>query len=179
MIWSLKGDGLAWSKPGNVTCQRTRDRTWRRKREHSQKSINKTTIDPPLVIINAKTFGFRSPLDDFKGRNYNKELKAFEYPDSDDEQEIGVTSPDTTLLQALASHKNFKIQDVHRFGVRFERSKSWNIGSERANTRSDSDSGASFDKLVETPKHQTNRALSSTKQQRLNTKHYTTTKIEH
>ena len=88
----------------------------------------------------------------------------------------GVTSPDITWLQAFASHQNFKM--FTGFGVRFERWKSWNIGSQRANTFSNSDSGVSFDELVETTRHQTNRALSSTKQQRSNTKHYKTTKIE-
>lgn len=140
-------------------------------------TAKKRKIAPPLVR-NSKTFGFRSPLDDFKGRNYKKKrINLNHIQTALMNKEKGVTSPDITWLQALASHQNFKM--FTGFCVRFERWKSWNIGSQRANTRSNSDSGASFDKLVETPRHQTNRALSSTKQQRSNTKHYKTTKIEH
>lgn len=99
-----------------------------------------------------------------------EKLQAFEYRDGVDEQKNWRNIAWYHLVAGTCLPS--KLQDVHRFlrAIRtLEMVKLWNIGSQRANTRSNIDVGTSFDKLVETAEQQ----------EKMNSKHYKTTKIEH
>ena len=141
-------------------------------------TAKKRKIAPPLVR-NSKTFGFRSPLEWLQRKELQKEThKLKPYPDSVDEQRKrrNITWYHLVAGTCLPS----KLQDVHRFFACDS-----NVGNrETLEVKEPIHAATAIQghRLTNLWKHQgtqTNRALSSTKQQRSNTKHYKTTKIEH
>lgn len=88
----------------------------------------------------------------------------------------GVTSPDITWLQALASHQNFKCSQVLACDSNVGNRETLEV--KEPTLSATAIQGYRLTNLWKQQGTKTNRALSSTKQQRSNTKHYKTTKIE-